>query len=336
MVSDRLVLDRHCYGFGDCPLISLFTPPPRYSHQTRHTQTPDSKHRQDTQTLNVSQTLIFDTTQKHPKHKTQTQTGHRERDNDTVDYLHLIWSSTGSERTDSRSGSECSGEPEGGGTNGNIGWRTFDSSLGTERTFDSSLGVAGAALATPPPAIEIAATGGAWARAPVSFTCTSIRSVRHKIWFLSNQLVNILCRWLQEQDSAPSLASGCLNHSGRSTLGRWVRPCYHFGNCASTEVWKPFFKELLLQGKNISQKNTLFIIYHTVPVSNCYCCCYWSHWAAVSRHLATFCGKFWAAVIFWTFSAIFGIFSEVLPMGTVDTLYLWNSNNMDSLKVDGN
>ena len=85
---------------------------------------------------------------------------------------------------------------------------------------------------------------------------------------------------------------------------------------------KTFFKELLLQGKNISQKNTLFIIYHTVPVSNCYCCCYWSHWAAVSRHLATFCGKFWAAVIFWTFSAIFGIFSEVLPMGTVDTLYL--------------
>ena len=38
--------------------------------------------------------------------------------------------------------------------------------------------------------------------------------------------------------------------------------------------------------------------------------------AAVSRHLATFCGKFWAAAIFWTFSTIFGIFSEVLPMGT--------------------
>ena len=33
--------------------------------------------------------------------------------------------------------------------------------------------MAGAALATPPPAIEIAATGGAWARAPVSLTYQS-------------------------------------------------------------------------------------------------------------------------------------------------------------------
>ena len=41
--------------------------------------------------------------------------------------------------------------------------------MGTERSFESSLGLAGAgaALASPPPAIEIAATGGAWARAPV-------------------------------------------------------------------------------------------------------------------------------------------------------------------------
>ena len=54
--------------------------------------------------------------------------------------------------------------------------------------------------------------------------------------------------------------------------------------------------------------------------------------AAVSRHLATFFGKFWAAAIFWT---IFGIFSEVLPMGI--TLKLPNSNRrLASDNEDGN
>ena len=37
-----MVLDLHCYGFGDCPLISLFT----HHHHATHTK--HAKHRHQT------------------------------------------------------------------------------------------------------------------------------------------------------------------------------------------------------------------------------------------------------------------------------------------------
>ena len=54
VLADRLVLDRQCYGFGDCPLISLFTSTTTtlLTPWTPHTDT----HRQDTQTQTQTHT----------------------------------------------------------------------------------------------------------------------------------------------------------------------------------------------------------------------------------------------------------------------------------------
>ena len=144
--------------------------------------------------------------------------------------------SAGSERTDSRSGSECSGDPEGATTTSVslallkicilcsanserlLTTSCFQANLGW-RTFDSSLGVAGAALATPPPAVEIAATGGAWARAPVSCFSDKFQDILSFGPFEGHDLIIICTGGCRNQIWPLPRQVGARTAEGRTRLG---------------------------------------------------------------------------------------------------------------------